>query len=129
MSYKGSCDQNMMWGRGMCVFNGALAVVELEPNFIESPDKNFFFSWLQFIFLYYICGHIQRFWAKQIVVTVWWLWYLGHTAIEADASLMVVQFSAHKISYNVIYSLNFINELIEINHRITFRFFHRIIDF
>lgn len=33
----------MMWGRGMCVFNGALAVVELEPNFIESPDKNFFF--------------------------------------------------------------------------------------
>lgn len=43
MSYKGSCDQNMMWGRGMCVFNGALAVVELEPNFIESPDKNFFF--------------------------------------------------------------------------------------
>lgn len=67
MSYKGSCDQNMMWGRGMCVFNGALAVVELEPNFIESPDKNFFF----FI----------------------------------------------------------INELIEINHRITFRFFHRIIDF
>lgn len=44
MSYKGSCDQNMMWGRGMCVFNGALAVVELEPNFIESPDKNFFFS-------------------------------------------------------------------------------------
>lgn len=42
MSYKGSCDQNMMWGRGMCVFNGALAVVELESNFIESPDKNFF---------------------------------------------------------------------------------------
>lgn len=67
MSYKGSCDQNMMWGRGMCVFNGALAVVELEPNFIESPDKNFFF----FI----------------------------------------------------------INELIEINHRITCRFSHRIIDF
>lgn len=57
----------MMWGRGMCVFNGTLAVLELEPNFIESPDKNFFF----FI----------------------------------------------------------INELIEINHRITFRFFHRIIDF
>lgn len=32
-----------MWGRGMCVFNGVLVVVELESNFIESFDKNFFF--------------------------------------------------------------------------------------
>lgn len=56
MSYKGSCDQNMMWGRGMCVFNGALAVVELEPNFIESPDKNFFFHDSNFCFYIIFVG-------------------------------------------------------------------------
>lgn len=109
------------------MFIEALAVLELQPNFIESSDKNLFFFFMttlyQFIFVF-LCACPN----KQL------LQYddfdnLGHTAIEADASLMVVQSSAYEMSYNFVYSLKFINELKEINHRITCRFFHKIIDF
>lgn len=43
----------------MCVFNGVLVVVELESNFIESFDKNFFFMILIYIFILYLWVYLK----------------------------------------------------------------------
>lgn len=44
----------------MCVFNGVLVVVELESNFIESFDKNFFFFMiLIYIFILYLWVYLK----------------------------------------------------------------------